>query len=317
MKEYRGRKHMNENFADRLAAAIVEKQSQVCVGLDPRLEKIPAKLIGEAEAGAAGGCGNREASRAIENFCYAIIEAVAPYVVAVKPQLACFEAYGPPGIRAFKHVCRRATEAGLLVVADAKRGDIGISAESYSAAFIGRPEGLEHKGGGFGADAVTVNPFFGSDGVEPFIRDCTRYGRGLFILVRSSNPGAAELQDLELASGGTVSDRIADLVAGWGTDLVGRSGYSSIGAVVGATGGAAIGHFRQAMPGVPFLLPGYGAQGASVEDVAAAFGPEGLGALVTASRSIIYAGRDDAFARAAADAAAEMRDEIWQASQGQ
>lgn len=307
---------MNENFADRLNAAIADKQSQVCAGLDPRLADIPESVIEAARTDAAAACGNREAGRAIEEFCGAIIEAVAPHVVAVKPQLACFEAYGPPGIRAFKHVCGRAAEAGLLVIADAKRGDIGISAESYSAAFIGRTEGIDGEVEGFGADALTVNPLFGSDGMEPFISDCSRYGKGLFVLVRTSNPGASELQDLKLESGGTVSDRIAELVAGWGAELVGKSGYSSIGAVVGATGKDSIGRLRQRMPGVPFLLPGYGAQGAEAADIGAAFDSDGLGALVTASRSIIYAGKDGFFARDAAAAAERMRKEIWQVSQG-
>ncbi len=306
---------MSENFADRLTAAIIGKSSQVCVGLDPRLDSIPSVILEEHRpAEGANGCGRSEAAAAIEQFCAGIIEAVAPSVAAVKPQLACFEPYGPPGIRALRHTCRRAAEAGLLVIADAKRGDIGISAESYSAAFIGRPRGLEGDLDNFGADAMTVNPLFGSDGVEPFIRDCAGYGKGLFVLVRTSNPGASELQALELSGGGTVSDRLAGMVVDWGRDLVGESGYSSIGAVVGATDSSAIGGFREMMPGVFFLLPGYGAQGASAGDVAAAFDSDGLGALVTASRSIIYAGNDASYAEAAAAAAERMRVELWEAS---
>lgn len=307
---------MPENFADRLTAAIIEKQSQVCVGLDPRLGSMPDAVLRDRGHDSGKSCGNREAAAAIESFCAGIIEAVAQHAVAVKPQLACFELYGPPGIRAFEHTCKRAAGAGLLVIADAKRGDIGISAESYSAAFIGRPPGLEGELGGFGADAVTVNPLFGSDGVEPFINDCSRHGKGLFILVKTSNPGAVELQDLELSSGGTLSERIAVLVSSWGADLVGSSGYSSIGAVVGATDSRAISRYRQMMPRAFLLLPGYGAQGATARDVSGAFDSEGLGALVTASRSIIYAGKDEAYAQAAAAAAADMREELWQVSHG-
>jgi len=299
------------NFADRLNAAILAKQSQVCVGLDPRLDKMPASLVDRyrAEPRKGCGCGRNEIGECFHDFGAAIIDAVAPAAVAIKLQLACFEQYGPPGIKAFKHLCRRAAKAGLIVIADAKRGDIGISAAAYSSAFIGRPEGLDGKIDGFNADALTVNPLFGSDGMQPFIDDCQEYGAGIFVLVKTSNPGAAELQDL-------IYEKVASLVDKWGVGLVGESGYSSVGAVVGATHPEVLAALRQQLPATSFLLPGYGAQGAGAADVAAAFDSRGLGALVTASRSIIYAGGGEDFAAQASEAAERMRDELWQASQG-
>jgi orotidine-5'-phosphate decarboxylase len=307
------------NFADRLSANILKRKSQVCVGLDPRLESLPASLLAKYRQQQAGGCGcgRKEVAEAFEEFCGDILVAVAPYAVAVKPQLACFEQYGPPGFKAFRHLVKKASKLGLIVIADAKRGDIGISAASYSAAFIGQPEGLAGKLHGLEIDAMTVNPLFGSDGMEPFLADCRAHGKGVFALVKTSNPGSAELQDLVLKSGEKVYEHIAGMVAGWGSSLVGREGYSSVGAVVGATHPEALAQIRKLLPHAFFLLPGYGAQGAGAADVAPAFDQRGLGALVTASRSIIYAENDGDFAAAAADAARSMQAELWQASQRQ
>jgi orotidine-5'-phosphate decarboxylase len=306
-----------ENFGDRLVKAVLAKQSQVCVGLDPRLESLPPALVERHRVQAKGkGCGRREVAGLFEDFCQDIISAVAPYAVAVKLQLACFERYGPPGMRAFKHLCRRAAAAGLVVIADAKRGDIGVSAQAYSAAFIGMSAGLEGAIGGYGADAMTVNPLFGTDGVQPFVDDCSCYGRGIFVLLKTSNPGADELQGFPEGGGQTLSGRIAELVGAWGRDLVGEEGYSSVGAVVGATRPETIAGIRKDLPASFFLLPGYGAQGAGAADVAQAFDKRGLGALVTASRSIIYAGKDEDYAAAAAVAARKMRDELWLLSTG-
>ncbi|HDY69632.1 MAG TPA: orotidine-5'-phosphate decarboxylase [Actinobacteria bacterium] len=308
---------MPKNFADRLIEAVLAKRSQVCVGLDPRLDHMPPSLLARYAQEQGEENGRREIGACLEEFGAAIIEAVAPEVVAIKLQLACFEQYGPPGIRAFQRLCRRAAGAGLLVIADAKRGDIGISAQAYSAAFIGRPDGLDGKIDGYGADAMTVNPLFGSDGIEPFLDDCRSYGRGIFVLVRTSNPGAAEIQDLQVDGSGSVYQHIAGLVAGWGGRLRGDGGYSSVGAVIGANGGGAISGLRELLPRVFFLMPGYGAQGAGTDDVAPAFDSRGLGALITASRSIIYAGSGDDYAAAAAAAAAGMREELWQTGGGQ
>jgi len=309
---------MSRNFADKVNAAILAKQSQLCVGLDPRLEKMPSWLLekyrGLEPQGC--GCGRKEAAACIEEFCGNIIQSTAPHAVAVKLQLACFELYGPAGMRSFKKLCDRAQAAGLIVIADAKRGDIGVSARAYSTAYLGQPVGLAGPVKPLSVDALTVNPLFGSDGVQPFIEDCLAYGKGIFVLVKTSNPASAELQDLGVTIEGAdvLYERIADLVAGWGTGLVGESGYSSIGAVVGATHPRTLLNLRQRLPRTLMLVPGVGAQGAGPAEAAQAFGPGGLGALITASRSIIYAGDGEDYPGRAAGAAARLQAELWAAS---
>lgn len=287
------------------------RQSHVCLGLDPRVEMLPPALAERHAREAGEGCGNKEVAAAFEEFCIAIIEAAASHLVAVKVQSACFEQYGPPGIRAFKHVIRRAVQYGLPVIADVKRGDIGISAEAYSAAFIGRPAGLTGPVSGFGADALTVNPMFGSDGIAPFIADCEKYGKGIFILTKTSNPSAEELQGFRGIAGQPLYEVIAERVNQWGEQLVGKTGYSSVGAVVGATDAGSLMQIRQLLPRSILLLPGYGAQGAGPGDLAGAFGADRVGAVVTASRSIIYAGSGDDYAAQAAAAARKMKEELW------
>lgn len=314
---------MTGNFADRLITATEAKRSQVCVGMDPRIDSLPKTFL----AACRGAGGDDEASLTaycLEKYCQEIIDAVADHVVAVKLQSACFEQYGAAGMAAFQSLTGYVQKMGLLAIADAKRGDIGLSAEAYAAAFLGRPDSLNDgnkginaaagSGVGIDADAMTVNPLFGSDGIDPFINDCRLYGKGAFVLVKTSNPGSAELQDLQLADGGTFHERLALMVKGWGSTLMGEQGYSSLGAVVGATHSGAISRLRELMPGVIFLLPGYGAQGAGAAEVAPAFDENGHGALVTASRSIIYAGKDSGHMAAAADAARRMQKELWQAS---
>ncbi len=306
-----------DNFADRLGAAIIAKQSQVCVGLDPRLPSMPPSLVDRYrnQPRKGCGCGRKEIGECLYEFGAVIVGAVAPAAVAVKLQLACFEQYGPPGFKAFKHLCDLASRAGLIVIADAKRGDIGISAAAYSSAYIGRPDGFDGKIDNLGADALTVNPLFGSDGMQPFLDDCGEYGAGIFVLVKTSNPGSADLQDLAVGPGSDkFHEKVAELVSGWGSGLIGESGYSSVGAVVGATQPESLASLRRKLPHTPFLLPGFGAQGAGAADVAPAFDSSGLGALVTASRSIIYAGDGEDYAARAAEAAERMRTELWQVS---
>jgi orotidine-5'-phosphate decarboxylase len=302
------------HFADRLTDLMVHKQSQVCLGLDPRVEKMPPSLVERYTQETGNGCGNKEVGACFEEFCVSIIEAAASHLAAVKIQSACFEQYGPPGIRAFKHVIKRATQYGLLVIADAKRGDIGISAEAYSAAFIGRPMGLAGPVSGFGADALTVNPMFGSDGIMPFVKDCEQYGKGIFILTKTSNPSSEELQSVSGISGRPLFEVIAEKVNLWGEKSVGKCGYSSIGAVVGATDVESLMQIRQLLPRAILLLPGFGAQGARPSDVMGAFGFDKLGAVVTASRSIIYASSDADYASAAADTARRMKEDLWNIS---
>jgi orotidine-5'-phosphate decarboxylase len=283
-------------FPDRLAEIVERKRSQLVVGLDPRLDLLPVELRGEAPAAAVG------------RFCRGIVDAVAPYVVAVKPQLAFFEALGADGLRALEEACQYAREAGLLVIADGKRGDIGSTARAYAAAYL-EPRGAAPPL----ADALTVNPYLGEDSVEPFLQAARLHGAGVFVLVRTSNAGAADVQELALSDGRPLWHHVARLVAEWGDGLVGERGLSCVGAVIGATVPRAVGEARRAMPQAVFLLPGVGAQGATPADVARAFTSGPASALVNASRSVIYAYRgSDADWRAAAGAeAARLAREVW------
>jgi orotidine-5'-phosphate decarboxylase len=293
-------------FADRLADAVERKRSQLVVGLDPVVELLPVELRGEATRGREAAAG------AVERFCKGIIDAVAPYVAAVKPQTAFFEALGSDGWRALEAASRYAREAGLLVIADAKRGDIGSTARAYAAAFLEPRDGEPPL-----ADAVTVSPYLGHDSLDPFLAACRRDGAGLFLLVRTSNAGAAELQDAVLSDGRPVWKHVAALVDEWGEDYVGSRGLSSVGAVVGATVPRIVGEARREMPRAIILLPGVGAQGATPADVARAFTSGPSSALVNASRSVIYAYRDappDDWRTAAGAEAARLSSAVWSAA---
>ena len=289
-------------FSDRVAEAVERKRTQLVVGLDPRVDLLPMELRGEAVLGRAAAAG------AVERFCKGIVDAVAPYVAAVKPQVAFFEALGSDGWQALEAVAHYASGAGLLVIADGKRGDIGSTARAYAAAFL-EPRGTEPPL----ADALTVNPYLGSDAIDPFLSACRNHGAGLFCLVRTSNAGGRDLQDAILSDGTPVWRHVAGLVNEWGADFVGERGMSSIGAVVGATVPRLMGDARRAMPQSIILLPGVGAQGATPADVARAFTSGPASALVSASRSVIYAYRDtDADWRdAAGSEAARLASEIW------
>jgi orotidine-5'-phosphate decarboxylase len=258
------------NFADRLAEAVERKHSQLAVGLDPRLDLLPMELRGEAVLGRAA------AASAVARFCKGIVDAVGPYVVAVKPQSAFFEALGADGIRALEEVCDYARSIGLLVLLDAKRGDIGSTARAYAAAYLEPREG-----GAPLADALTASPYLGHDSVEPFLAACRRHGAGVFFLVRTSNAGAADVQDLALSDGRPLWHHLAALVREWGEPFIGERGMSSVGAVVGATFPRAVSEARKLMPESPILLPGVGAQGATPADVARAFTIGPATALVT------------------------------------
>jgi orotidine-5'-phosphate decarboxylase len=292
-------------FGDRLAEAVDRKRSQLLVGLDPMPELLPVELAGEA------GLGRREAADACARFCRGVIDAVAAYAVGVKPQLAFFEALGPPGMEALENVCAYARTAGLIVVADAKRGDIGSTARAYASAYLEPGEGRPPI-----ADAMTVNPYLGLDSLEPFIAACRREGAGIFCLVKTSNEGVADIQDLALSDGKPLWQHVASLVSEWGEELVGERGLSSVGAVVGATHPRAVGEARRLLPRAVLLLPGIGAQGAGPADVAGAFTSGPASALVAASRSVVYAFRstDDDWRSAAAAEAARLKSEVWSAS---
>ena len=290
-------------FADRLAAAVVERRSQLVVGLDPQLDLLPLELRGDAHTG------REAAATAYARFCRGLIDAVCPYCVAVKPQSAFFEALGADGVRAFEEVCEYAATAGLLVIGDVKRGDIGSTARAYAAAYLARDAQPF-------VDAITVNSYLGRDSLEPFVAECRRSGRGIFCLVKTSNPGGADVQDMQLTDGTLVWHQVAKLVAELAETGVGECGLSSVGAVVGATYPRAISEARRLLPQSILLLPGVGTQGATPADVARAFTSGPASALVTVSRSINYAFRADGadWRTAAAAEAARLRAEIWRAS---
>ena len=292
-------------FADRLAQAVERKRSQLVVGLDPRLDLLPMELRGE------GVLGRAAAASSVARFCKGIVDAVGPYVVAVKPQAAFFEALGSDGIRALEEVCDYARSGGLLVIVDAKRGDIGSTSRAYATAY------LEPRNGDAAlADALTASPYLGHDSIEPFLAACRRHAAGVFLLVRTSNAGAADVQDAILSDGRPLWQHLAALVHEWGEPLVGESGLSSVGAVVGATYPRAVSEARRLMPQTPILLPGVGAQGATPADVARAFTSGPASAVVTVSRSVLYAfkGTEDDWREAAATEAERLASEVWAAS---
>jgi orotidine-5'-phosphate decarboxylase len=292
-------------FSDRVAEAVERKRSQLVVGLDPRVELLPVELRGEALHGRA------DSAAAVDRFCKGIVDAVAPYAVAVKPQVAFFEALGADGWVVLEAVSAYARDAGLLVIADAKRGDIGSTARAYATAFL-EPQGRRPPL----ADALTVSPYLGEDSIEPFLAACRRQQAGIFCLVRTSNAGAQDLQDAVLSDGRPLWRHVAALVHEWGEDQIGAGGLSSVGAVVGATVPRVVGEARRAMPRAIMLLPGVGAQGASPADVARAFTSGPASALVNASRSVIHAFRDsdDDWRSAAAREAARLAGEIWRSA---
>ena len=293
-----------QTFGDRLAEAVERKRSQLLVGLDPVTELLPLELAGEAQLGRA------EAADACERFCCGVIDAVAQYAVGVKPQLAFFEALGADGMRAFENVCSYARTAGLIVVADAKRGDIGSTARAYATAY------LEPRDSGQPiADAITLNAYLGRESVEPFLAAARRYGTGFFCIVKTSNAGG-DIQDVKLSDGRPMWHHVAAQVAEWGAEVVGENGLSAVGAVVGATHPRAVGEARKLMPQAVLLLPGVGAQGASPADLARAFTSGPASAIVNVSRSVLYAFRESGedFRAAAGAEAARLRREIWAVS---
>jgi orotidine-5'-phosphate decarboxylase len=294
-----------EPYADRLEEAVRAKRSPLCVGIDPRLEATPPDVLAAARG---------DAGQALLRFGLEILDLVAPYAACVKPNIAFFEAHGLSGLRAYAAILAAARAAGLIAIADVKRGDLGTTAEAYAAAHLA-------PGAEFEADAVTLSPYLGQDSIAPWVSVAVAGGKGLYVLVRTSNPGARDLQDLS-CDDGLLYERTASLVRAWGAPHVGKCGLSPVGAVVGATWPEQTRRLRGLLPSSPFLVPGYGAQGATAADVAAAFlpGPEGdggRGAVVNASRSILYpklASRDAPWREAVVAAARKARDELDEAS---
>ena len=297
-------------FGDRLAHAVERSQSQVLLGLDPD----PARLLPDALGSVEGGdhhTAAEQAAAAVGAHCAALVDAVAPACVGVKLQLACFERLGAPGWAALADVAAHARAAGLLVLADAKRGDVPHTASAYAQALLGSTETPWGQVEGLGADAVTANPLLGRDSLEPIVTAARERGAGVFVLVRTSNPGAAELQDDAPPGGQPLRERLAAIVAGLGRDAVGNAGLSDVGAVVAATQPALMEDLRARMPHAVFLLPGIGAQGGRAEDAAPAFAGRRAAALVTASRSIADAALEAGSAAAALPAAERLRETAW------
>ena len=333
----------SDSFGDRLAERVASRESQLVLGLDPD----PARLwpgaidLADSPAGDPAGSGSGDvwpaatgaawppatdatpaandatpavrAARAVAAHCALVIAATAEQCVAAKLQVACFERLGGPGWRALAETVAVARNHGLLVIADAKRGDVDVTAAAYAQAFIGETPTPWGTVPGLGVDAMTVNPLLGRDSLEPFVTTARAHSRGLFVLVRTSNPGAADLQERQLAGGDTVSDRLADLVDEMGNEGLGETGLSDIGAVVGATAPGRLSAMRDRMPHAVFLLPGVGAQGGRVEELAPAFSPGRAAGLVSASRGIVAAyeraGGDPA--TAAAREASRLRELAW------
>jgi orotidine-5'-phosphate decarboxylase len=292
-------------FIDRLEAAVRRCRNPVLVGLDPRAELLPPGLLSEPLAAPPAA-----QAAAYVRFCRGLIDVLGPLVPAVKPQAAFFEELGPAGMAALAEVIAYARQHGLLVIVDGKRNDIGSTAAAYAAGFLGRQSP-------WGADALTVSPYLGDDSLQPFVDAAVRGQAGIFVLVKTSNPGGRMLQDL-VADGRPVYRHVARHVEGLAAATAGACGYGAVGAVVGATYPEQLAELRAEMPHTWFLVPGYGSQGGTAADCCSAFDPRGTGAIVNNSRGIIFAHRLPAYserfgaARWQAAAEAATRDMIEQ-----
>lgn len=269
---------MTPHFADRLADACRRKRNSLCVGIDPRWDLLPRSIRERYDAGTF-----EATAAAFAEFSLRTLELVAPLVPVVKPQSAFFEACGPAGMAAQKHILDRARELGLLTILDAKRNDIASTAEAYADAAFGPV---------WNADSLTINPYLGRDAVEPFLARARKVQGSLFVLVRTSNKGAGLFQDL-IADGQPIYEHVAGAVRGWTRENLGTCGFGDVGAVVGATHPREMETLRKMCPEVLFLVPGYGAQGGAAKDTAAAFRDDGLGAVINSSRGIIAAFKPD------------------------
>ena len=301
------------NAIDRLIDKIKQTNNPTVMGLDPRFDMLPKCVTDKYDKTLEG------VSKAILEYNKALIDETCDIIPAVKPQIAFYEMFGIPGLEAFKETCKYAKEKGMIVIADIKRGDIGSTAQGYSNAFLGKTKIGDHEESIFDVDFVTVNPYMGTDCVKPFIEDCKKYDKGIFILVKTSNPSSGELQDLKLENGKEVYMQVAELVEKWGEDLVGKYGYSSVSAVVGATYPEQLEQIRSKAPHTYFLIPGYGAQGGKAEDIALGFDKNGLGGIVNASRSLMCAYKseiwknqftEEEYAKATRAEALRMKEEL-------
>ena len=283
---------------DQLVAKIKKTQAPIVVGLDPMLNYIPEQVQkkafeekGETLAGAA---------EAIWQFNKAIVDTIYDLIPAVKPQIAMYEQFGVEGVIVFKKTVDYCKEKGLVVIGDVKRGDIGSTSEAYAVGHLGKVQVGSQIYAGFDEDFATVNPYLGSDGVKPFIKVCKENNRGIFVLVKTSNPSSGELQD-KLVDGKPLYELVGKMVDEWGSDCIGESGFSEEGAVVGATYPEQGRILRAIMPKTYILVPGYGAQGGKGKDLVHFFNEDGLGAIVNSSRGIIAAYKQEAYAKFGAE----------------
>lgn len=293
---------------DKLIKKIIKMQNPTCVGLDTDLGYLPDEMK-------EGAVTLAEAAKRILEFNKKMIDSVCDLVPAVKVQAAYYEMYGSAGMKTFAQTLAYARKKGLLVIADCKRNDIGSTAGCYAKAYLGSTETGGRQTKAFPADMLTVNGYLGSDGVKPFAERAVKDDKAIFVLVKTSNPSSGELQNLKLADGTFVYEKMGDLVEEWGRDAVGRYGYSEIGAVVGATHPEEAARLRERMPHTFFLIPGYGAQGGSAEMLKVCFGKRGLGGIVNSSRGIICAYKKPEYAgtdcfRAARAATLDMREDL-------
>ena len=275
------------NAIDKLINKIKETNNPTVIGLDPRYEMLPKCVTSKYDQTLEG------VAKAIIEYNKALIDSTCDIIPAIKPQIAFYEMFGIPGMEAFRETCQYAKEKGMIVIADIKRGDIGSTAAGYSNAFLGKTPIGDKQEAIYDVDFITVNPYMGTDCVKPFIEDCKKYNKGIFILVKTSNPSSGELQDQKLENGEEVYSQVANLVEKWGEELQGENGYSSVAAVVGATYPEQLEQIRKIAPHTYFLIPGYGAQGGKANDIALGFDAEGLGGIVNASRSLMCAYKSD------------------------
>lgn len=301
------------NAIDQLIEKIKEMNNPTVIGCDPKYEQLPNCIKSKYEKTPEG------VAKAIIEFNKSLIDNVYDIIPAIKVNIAFYEMLDLPGMNAFYQTCQYAKEKGMIVMVDAKRGDIGSTSEAYANAFIGKIKIEDKLYGDENIDFVTVNPYLGSDGVKPFVEACKKYDKGIFILVKTSNPSSGELQDLKLENGKTIYETVGDLVENWGEELRGENGYSSVAAVVGATYPEQLKTLRMKMPHTFFLIPGYGAQGGKAEDIALGFDKNGLGGIINSSRSLMCAYKsdrwkdefsDEEFAKATRAEAIRMRDEL-------
>lgn len=299
---------------DRLIKGIKEMNNPTVAGLDPKLDYIP-EYIRQA-AYEKYGKTLEGAAEALFEFNKGLIDALCDIVPAVKPQAAYYEMYGWQGVRALERTIAYAKSKGMFVITDGKRNDIGTTMEAYAKAHLGVTDVEGESFEAFGGDALTVNGYLGTDGVKPVINVCKDKDKGMFILVKTSNPSSGELQDRSIDDGLTIYRTMGNMCEKWGEELMGEYGYSGVGAVVGATYPEQLGELRKALPHTFFLVPGYGAQGGGAKDVALAFDENGIGAVINSSRGIMCAWKKEEgldpkdYAQAARREAIRMRDEI-------